>query len=61
MIPLQALGAPEILVILLVFAIPVAIVGAAVYLLRNRAGKVEELERRVDELEAELRGRDHRP
>ncbi|WP_267641337.1 hypothetical protein [Haloarchaeobius amylolyticus] len=55
MIPLQVPGGPEILVMLLVLAIPLAIVAAVVVLLRNRSGRVEELETRVAELEAELR------
>lgn len=56
--PLQLPGAPELLVILLVFLLPLLLiallVGAVVYVLRHRGGRTEALEARVDALEAEL-------
>lgn len=54
--PLQLPGAPELLVILLVFLLPLLLiallVGAAVYVLRHRDGRTAELEARVEALES---------
>lgn len=55
MLPLQFPGGPELLVILLIFLVPLAVVGAVVYVLRRRSDRVEELEARVEELEGDQR------
>jgi len=61
-VPLQLPGGMELLVVLMIFLIPaaflVAIVGGVVYLLRRRSGRLEELESRIEELEAEMRKRE---
>lgn len=66
MIPLQTPGGPELLVIALIFLIFAAIVVGIGYLLRRIAQptakkqeRVDELERRVEELEAKVRGGDY--
>jgi uncharacterized membrane protein len=55
MLPLQVPGGPELLVILFIFLVPLAVVGAVVYVLRRRSDRVEELEARVEELEGDQR------
>jgi flagellar basal body-associated protein FliL len=47
-VPLQAPGGFELIVILLIVLIPLAIVAGAVYFLRRRRARAEELESRVD-------------
>lgn len=61
MLPLQIPGGPELIVVfvimfLFMFALPLVVIGLAVYLFRQRSSRVEELEARVEELEAERRG-----
>lgn len=59
MVPLQVPGGPELIVlfmILVMFLVPLAAIGLAVYLFRQRSSRVAELEARVEELEAERRG-----
>lgn len=58
MVPLLMPGGPELLVMVLVLLVPAAIVAGVVALHRRRRDRVEALEAKVDELEAELRGRE---
>jgi K+-transporting ATPase A subunit len=58
MLPLQVPGGPELLVILFMFLVPLAVVGAVVYVLRRRSDRVEELEARVEELEGDQQNQD---
>jgi p-aminobenzoyl-glutamate transporter AbgT len=58
MLPLQVPGGPELLVILLMFLVPLAVVGAVVYVLRRRSDRVEELESRIEELERDQQTQD---
>ncbi|MFB6136179.1 MAG: hypothetical protein ABEJ04_05430 [Halobacteriaceae archaeon] len=56
-LPLQMPGGVELLVIFVMFLFPLlvlaALVGVAAYLYSRRKGHLEELEARVEELEAE--------
>lgn len=54
MYPLQIPGALELLVILLMVAIPVAFIVLVVSLFRRRRSRIEALEERVRDLESEL-------
>ena len=58
MLPLQIPGGPELLVILFMFLVPLAVVGAVVYVLRRRSDRVEELESRIEELESDQQTQD---
>lgn len=53
MYPLQLPGAPELIVIVLIFALPVAVIALVVMFFKRRRGRLEALEARVRDLEAE--------
>lgn len=52
MYPLQVPGAIELLIVLVMFAVPVLLVAAVVVLLRGRRNRIADLETRIEELES---------